>query len=894
MQRAVVRLLASVAVAIGITVLVFVLRPAGPDVHTDIVGYPTFADFDIDELFWRYGLVAVVFPVLAIGLYAVLTRLAVGPTDPWRPLPGPVARVEEIPPVEGWRTWAVEAGRWLFVGAVVGLEIAVLLGGGWVVAAATSIVYSAGVFAVAWLVTRADRGDGLAVARALTALTTPFLVAGLWGLSRSTEVEVTSSGALHRYAWLPGWIAVPAAAGLLAVLVYALRQRGLRAAASLERLAVVLVAAPVGLFLLLADLPGELGVFDSFEEGQGLAGAQLVRDGAFPWRDLMVTHGPLYDIGRGLLGFALFDDSRWGLVAGDHVLLIPLAWIAVYYLCAYLFWTNWLYLLGTQLLVVTGVVTALETRFLLVPIILLLLAALLAEPSVTRAVAFTAVLFLHAVVTPEALIVGVAALVTLAAFEFSYSRRGRAVAVRYRRVALCLVAAAGFTLVWVLFLAAFGALDDWWFALASVVPGHRLTGGIPLLVERTEFEVVAPVVAVLVAYAFVSARIRLRRAFAYQDWLLVAMALLTLLYYTKFLSRADSAHLRQSYAASVPLLFYLAFRAITYCESRLSTLGQRRGWQWLPRRHTLTAPVVVVLLVAAAQKPLYEVVADAPGRLTATVAQEPEVRGIGYARTGENDIAALDALDRALDRLLEPGDTVFDFSNAPGVLHFLLDLPPSTRYYHVSFAIRGRAQADLVRRLTSRPADAVVIGTQRMFMNLPEWDGVVNQVRHYDVSQHLLQEYVPVSAVPGFVLMVPRARGRAANPDLYFRSLPCFWGHVPSFFSEEPSADADSLPLRIRRLPDERRLVLTLPASAAEYGWLEVRARAPLAEGRFQLTDRLGADARRSIAFKTSGRGERSVRVKVGACSQWRGYRPGAVYLTSNDAQAIDSVRLIR
>jgi hypothetical protein len=893
MQRTDVRIIASVAAAAVVTLVVSLARPSGLDVHTDVVGYPTFADFDIDELFWKYGLAVIVFPVLAIGLYAVLTRLVVGPTGPWRPLPVPVARVEEIPAVEGWRTWAVAVGRWLFVGAVVGLEIAVLLDRGWAVAAATSIVYAAGVFAVAWFVMRADRGDGLAVARALTALTAPFLVAGLWGLSRSTEVEVASSGALHRYAWLPGWIAVAVAAGLLAVLVFALRHRGLRAAGCLERLAVVLVAAPVALFMLLVNLPGELGTFDSFEEGQGLAAAQLARDGALPWRDLMLTHGPLYDVARGVLGFALFDESRWGLVAGDQVLLIPLAWIAVYYLCAYLFWTNWLYLLGTQLLVVTGVVTAIETRFLLVPIVLLLLAALLVKPSATRVAAFTAVLFVQAVASPEALMVAVATLVTLAAFEFSYSRRGTAAAVRYRRILLCFVAGAGLTLVWVVFLAVLGAFDDWVFSLASVIPGHRLTGGIPLAVERTQFEVIAPIVAVLVAYAFVSARVRLRRAFAYQDWLLIAMALLTLLYYTKFLSRADPAHLRQSYAAAVPLLFYLAFRAITYCESRLSTLGHRRGWRWLPRRHTLTAPVVVVLLVAAAQKPLYEVVADAPGQFAAAVAREPEVQRIGYARAGENDIAVLDSLGAALDSLVEPGDTVFDFSNAPGVVHYVLDLPPSTRYYHVSFAIRGRNQSDLVSRLDARPAAAVVLGTERAFNNLPAWDEIVNQVRHYDVSEFLLDEYVPVSAVDGFVLMAPRESG-ALDRELYFRGEPCDWGYVPNFLSETPAEGAESVRLPMRKSPDGRRVALTLPPDAADYGWLELRSETPLVDDRVELTDRPGGDPRRSIAFSPLRRGERILRVKVGSCSQWRGYRPGVVYLTSSEVQDLDRVRLVR
>ena len=234
------------------------------------------------------------------------------------------------------------------------------------------------------------------------------------------------------------------------------------------------------------------------------------------------------------------------------------------------------------------------------------------------------------------------------------------------------------------------------------------------------------------------------------------MGLFTMLYFAKFLSRADPYHLGQSFAAAVPLLFYLVYRGVTYGEALLAKHAHGRGLGWLPRRHTLTVPLLVALLVAAPE-PLYDAIDAAPRHFSAQAAQEPEVAGIGYARPGENDTAALASLDEALEGLLGPEDTVFDFSNAPGVVHYLLGLPPSTRYYHVSFAIRGRSQSDLLRELRSRPAGAVVIASERTFDNLPAWDGVANQVRHYDVSEHLLDDYVPVQAVKGFVLMVPRA-----------------------------------------------------------------------------------------------------------------------------------------
>ena len=80
-------------------------------------------------------------------------------------------------------------------------------------------------------------------------------------------------------------------------------------------------------------------------------------------------------------------------------------------------------------------------------------------------------------------------------------------------------------------------------------------------------------------YAFVAvARADADAPFAYQDWLMVAMGLFTLLYFAKFLSRADPYHLGQSFAAAVPLLFYLVYRGITYGEALLASMHTGVAW----------------------------------------------------------------------------------------------------------------------------------------------------------------------------------------------------------------------------------------------------------------------------------------------------------------------------
>ena len=178
--------------------------------------------------------------------------------------------------------------------------------------------------------------------------------------------------------------------------------------------------------------------------------------------------------------------------------------------------------------------------------------------------------------------------------------------------------------------------------------------------------------------------------------------------------------------------------------------------------------------------------------------------------------------------------------------------------------------------------------------SVPTWDGVANQVRHYDVSEYLLDQYVPVTDVAGFVLARPRRDGVRVETDLYFRTQACDWGYVPNFFSPAPAKGSPALKLRVQRSPGGKRYAVTLPPDAEEYGWLEIRGGAPLTASRFELTDIPGSVDERTIAFSALERGATTVRVKVGACSQWRGYGPGVVYLTSDVAQDVDAIRLIR
>jgi hypothetical protein len=82
---------------------------------------------------------------------------------------------------------------------------------------------------------------------------------------------------------------------------------------------------------------------------------------------------------------------------------------------------------------------------------------------------------------------------------------------------------------------------------------------------------------------------------------------------------------------------------------------------------------------------------------------------------------------------------------------------------------------------------------------------------------------------------------------------------------------------------------------APRYGWLEIKGTSKFDETIFKLSDRSapGSDERRTIRFRTRG-GTDTVRVQVGSCSQWHGYRGGRLYLRSDPPQPIRAVRLLR
>jgi hypothetical protein len=818
---AILEFVGSFVVAGAAVLAIWKRLPHELDVRTDIVGYPIHSNFNPYIYFWRYWLLAAFVPLVTLGLFLLVSKLIPG-GDAWRgPRARQLARESPAPAPERWQVVATGIGRTLFVGAVFALEVATaafqesswLLSVGLPVTAGYALLASLAATAIGrWRRLPADFWVRLAL---VNVVAVPFCLAGLYAVARSTQVTFEASGQVREYTWLPWWLATGGTVALLAWAVAgAARARGAAMVFAHEGRLMLVVAAPVTLLLFLAALPGAWAPMDMFHEGEPLAGAALTGEGAFPWRDLIFIHGFLYDVLFPQAGFALFEDSRWGFVAGNVVLLIPLYWISVYYLCAYLFHRNWLFLAGTQVAVIMGVVFEAHVRFMLLPLALLLLAALFSKPTKLRAAAFTAVVFAQAVVTPEAGIAAVALLAAVVLFELCYYDRSRRFAQNFRRSVLCAVSVAAFSVVWLVFLAAFGAVDDFVFAYLTFASDHELTGAIPIewTSDRFVFDVVAPVVLVVLAIWYFGIQFLRGRALSVTEWMMGALTIFVGLYYHKFLARPDLhafQHAHQAFAPAVPLVFYVLYRFIGLVGQVVGHIRPRLGE---PARWAATACALIVLGVAA---PLAagDVVRDAPRRLDITLPAPPKVPAVGFIQ-GEDVYAELvRGLEPILDTYLDRDDALFDFTNNPGLFHYVLDRPSATRYYHVSMAIRPGTQEDLVKGLRrTRPKLVVFSGNAT---GLQTWDGIWNQVRHYRVSRYLLDHYRPLSKWNGYVFMglkgvryppVSAFAGRAPGPiqtgGLYSRMQPCDWGYAPNFFAQEPSAEstAHPLPLKASRL----------------------------------------------------------------------------------------------
>ena len=802
-------------------------------VSTDVVGYPIFADYNVDHLKGIYYAAVLFFPIASLLLYLGLSWLVTRVRKDQQEYRQPVLRSSA--PATDRTTPKALAGtaamaRVLAMGAGFGLGATIALGATegafWVTLAAVASAYGALVVSASLVMRRVTgvRRIWMTSMSRVNVLASPFVIIGVIAASASSRVTVASDGSVHQYSWLPLWagIALMAAAfGLVYFLVS--RARSEPELGDLERRVLLFLTCPVALFLLLSGLPGPLGpAMDMFHDGEGLAAARLTMVGYFPWRDLMSIHGFFQDVVTPLVGMQVFETSRWGAAAGIVTLLDPLAYVFLFVFISWLFRRSWLLVLSFVALILGGKFLPLVgTRFMFVPLVLLLLATTLERGKWWLGAALGCVLAVQAVFVPETAYVIVAIGLVVILHDYSHRQRAATLLRAFSTTGWCIVGGSAVFAAFGLVLLSQHAVGDYLFYFTLFAPNRGLAGGIPLDIPHVDlqslnieslrllyhdrtylfFAFAAPAALVL-GFLYYASKVIRRRPLDTADWVIGSVAIFSLLYYEKFLERSDLGHAQQVYQEAVPLIAFLVYRTCTYLDGILARWQLRRrsvnllGWQ----------PVAVaMLLIAAVAAPGSSAIrfSETPAHFSPVVANPPQIAQMGYTQPGI-DLATYTDIDSVLKAYLHPGDWVFDFSNEPGLYYYLLNQNPRTRYYHVSMADPEVGQKDLISEL-ERDQPKLVVFTNSLF-GLPEWDGIPNAVRHYDVSQYILDHYTPLLSThtqilyglssanlsPGTAELLPLSEP-VLTDSLAFRGYPCDWGYAPNFLSISPPASVRAL-----------------------------------------------------------------------------------------------------
>ncbi|MDQ6947971.1 MAG: hypothetical protein M3256_17320 [Actinomycetota bacterium] len=793
--------------AVVITAVIALRIPRVPQIRTDIVGYPIHQAYNPNRATDAYFLGIAVFPVLTLLLYLALTKLAtrVGWMDMVRRAPATGRPIEDDENNTTGELFGA-AGRTLAVGGAFGLEAAIIVGGGVdesrLLGLSVVVLYAALVAAAVWLRRPSDgRGHSpMRIAASFNTITAPLLLLGLLGVSEATSVRVVSNGSVHHYPWLPPALALGTALGLIAFLGSRLaKSRTLAAVVRVERRVTVFLVGPLILFVLLSTIPGALGPMDMFHEGERLAAGRLAELGYLPWRDLMSLHGPLEDALFPVIGFVVFEPTRWGSLTATTLLVGPLYLVFLYLLGARLFEVSWAAILAFAIVLLTvGGYLLVGERFLFWPLILLLLGASLDRRSLWLSVGLGAALAAQAIVTPEAAYCLPACGAVIILFELTRHRRGVGLLESFARTLATATGGLAVLLVFTLWLVTHNALGSFVFYYIIAAPGHALTGTFPVSPRGWDlafgFIALSPPVALLLAFWYYAAKVLRRQPLDTADWIAAAAALFAAIYYTKFLERPDLAHAYQSYGAALPIIAFIVYRGTVIADAGLRRTRWHLSAAWPLKRPTGIALLIAVLVAFTGS--LLTTFDHVPDHFRSVAASEPSIPRTGYT-TGAVDQATYDDLSAILRTYLNSNDWLFDFSNEPALYYYLLAQNPRTRYYHVSTAIPEVAQRDLIGDLQrDRPKLIVFTNTK---LGLPMWDSIPNMVRHYDVSQYILDNYVPLlsshtqviyadarahlsaASVAGLKLHVPVITG-----GLPFQGLPCDWAYAPNYLSASP------------------------------------------------------------------------------------------------------------
>lgn len=832
-------------------------------VTTDIVGRTTFADFDIYRYLDRFYDIALVFPVLTTLVYLLIARFgtlrASKARRPWPPdldasdtVVGLVQRHESQvgpdPAVDGTTLgfssffWAL--ARMLLPALTVGFEVNATrtvyitrLTRSWIGAGLAYVVVVV-VVAVAVCLRRRvrattgaphDRVDigsflarNLVVDLALMNSAASIVVIPLFVfVSSRTAVTVVTNGHVTHYPWFPLWLGALTTLAVAAALVRALgRARDAGSRLRVERRTLFLVVVPVLVFMISAGVQGAQGPFQAFDDAQAMVGAQLsFGHGLWPWKDLFLLHGFLADDLYGGIGMWVLSPTRWGSNAGLSLLVVPFTLMALYGFIVYFSRKNRLLMFAGTLALVLGLIQGWAiTRYMLLPVVLILFDRVLRQGSWARCTLLMASVVFISIVTPEATLIMLGVLATLIAAEVVHRPRREQFRTSFSRTIRCLVTGAGFTLAWVVFLIATDTLSGFIAYYQTTISGHELWGayspqwsltGAPWL--TVEFAL--PVFLFLMTAWRVVGKLRRRTAWRPIEWVIVASSTPVLLFYPVVLDRMDGGHVNEVFQTLIPFVVLWAIEIAGTADTLIVWAGSWLIRRWRATAHLpLRAPVTFLSIFAIAFGSPISIASwkDIPGHFHPLVpANPPSVLPLGYTVPSAIQIPEITDLGKVLDRYAGSNGPVFDFTNEMGITYFLLNRVPGARFYHVESAQTAKAQELEVSDLEhSRPH--IVIFNDNTF-GLPIYDGIFSMERNYLVSQYILDHYRPLLDTHGQLILLrddlfshaqplPHLSAPPVTSDLYFDLPSCDWGYVPNFLVHpKPEETGGALTLSARR-----------------------------------------------------------------------------------------------
>jgi hypothetical protein len=628
-------------------------------------------------------------------------------------------------------------------------------------------------------------------------------ILGLWFVSRHTIVF--SEGTPRVWPWMPLWLAI---VGIGAVLIWTLLEirRG-QAAERTERSLLIVVVGSVAVFLAMSVLPGHVSSFQGFDDAQPMAGASLLDRGYFPWRDLLFIHGLFPDVLSGKLGMAVFGNTIWGVFAGQSVLLQPLCWVFLYLYAAWVSRGNPWFVAVVSVAIVSGFLPLLDTRFILVPLTLLLLGETLRRHRGIWCIGLVLVLFVQAIMVPETGFLAIPALACVFAADLVHRDHASGIWKAMRRTRWCVATGSVAVLVLGYLLASRDALSSFVDYYRVFGPGHNEAGAIPPGVDTGDYVLwAAGILVVLVTIWATANRVRRRGDWEPQDWVALAAAGFIAVFEEKALGRFDAPHIWQVFGVALPLILLWLWKTWRAGDAVI------RSWPAVGR---VSAPSVATAAAVSALVVCVVVFSDsfvsAAGRLESrhrmSAASYSNFPRVGYAAPDGVDTALLRDLDVALRTFAGDNAPVFDMTNSLGYVYYLLGRDPGTRFVHVSMAIPPFAQQLLIDELKRSRPPVVIFDSTRM--GLANWDGISNEVRHYEVSRYILDGWVPVLRTHGNLLLLRRDLVRPGLPmpslseppvtaGLWFSGAGCAWGASPNFLTSVP--DGPSIPLPVRSL----------------------------------------------------------------------------------------------